>query len=511
MVLSNDERGWVMASVSGAACIIGASIICVDIIVRKFPSKRNFRIQDSDTFLSSSLSLSFGVMLFSALFSMMPSAKSSLQKGGMSPKAAAWTLIGCFLAGALGIQVISRLAHLFMPSHVVDCEHSHDEESAVKEPTEEDGQVRHEQAHPPSHDRSHGGSNAAYKQHGEHVHVQRPKISARKSTSAAADENGSATLPPGKSLSRRPSLQARLSQTLSSIASRSKSSCDCDGPCYGFSEPCGADCFKNMQTRQASTRSIIRQQLLRGESTASEQTPLLQSIRDENSPRPGHQGRMASDTVLQTKKLDSTPSLTNADTVIEEEEEDTHSLHRAKSHASLSSNQQRNGEQQPHHHHVPTNVFASIGLQTSIAIALHKLPEGFITFATNHANPKLGFSVFLALFIHNITDGFVLALPLYLAINNRAKAMFWASLLGGASQPLGAGVAAIIFKIAGSKNVAISENFYGAMFAVTAGIMTSVALQLFGESLELTHNKGLCMIFAFVGMGILGCSSALTA
>ncbi|TIA70128.1 Zinc/iron permease [Aureobasidium pullulans] len=384
MVLSNDERGWVMASVSGAACIIGASIICVDIIVRKFPSKRNFRIQDSDTFLSSSLSLSFGVMLFSALFSMMPSAKSSLQKGGMSPKAAAWTLIGCFLAGALGIQVISRLAHLFMPSHVVDCEHSHDEESAVKEPTEEDGQVRHEQAHPPSHDRSHGGSNAAYKQHGEHVHVQRPKISARKSTSAAADENGSATLPPGKSLSRRPSLQARLSQTLSSIASRSKSSCDCDGPCYGFSEPCGADCFKNMQTRQASTRSIIRQQLLRGESTASEQTPLLQSIRDENSPRPGHQGRMASDTVLQTKKLNSTPSLTNADTVIEEEEEDTHSLHHAKSHASLSSNQQRNGEQQPHHHHVPTNVFASIGLQTSIAIALHKLPEGFITFATNH-------------------------------------------------------------------------------------------------------------------------------
>ncbi|KAI5235328.1 Zinc/iron permease [Aureobasidium subglaciale] len=510
MGLSNDERGWVMASVSGAACIIGASIICVDIIVRKFPSKRNFRIQDSDIFLSSSLSLSFGVMLFSALFSMMPSAKSSLQKGGMSPKAAAWTLIGCFLGGALGIQVISRLAHLFMPSHVVDCEHSHDEEEAVKEPSEEDGQLRHEQAHPPSHDRSHGGSNSTIKQHGEHVHIQRPKIGTRKSTSAATIDNGSVNLPPGKSLSRRPSLQARLSQTLSSIASRSKSSCDCDGPCYGFSEPCGADCFKNMQTRQASTRSIIRQQLLRGESAASEQTPLLQGIREETAPRPGHQDRMASDTILQTKRSNGMLNPSNPDAVIEEES-DTHSLQHTKSHASLSSNQQQSGEQQHHHHHVPTNVFASIGLQTSIAIALHKLPEGFITFATNHANPKLGFSVFLALFIHNITDGFVLALPLYLAINNRAKAMFWASLLGGASQPLGAGVAALIFKIAGSKNVAISENFYGAMFAVTAGIMTSVALQLFGESLELTHNRGLCMIFAFVGMGILGCSSALTA
>ncbi|KAG9671107.1 Zinc/iron permease, partial [Aureobasidium melanogenum] len=509
MGLSNDDRGWVMASVSGAACIIGASIICVDIIVRKFPGKRNFKIQDSDTFLSSSLSLSFGVMLFSALFSMMPSARSSLQKGGMSPKAAAWTLIGCFLAGALGIQVISRLAHLFMPSHVVDCEHSHDEEAAVKEPSEEDGRIRHEQAHPPSHDRSHGGSNPTIKQHGEHVHIQRPKILPRKSTSAAADHNGVATLPPGKSLSRRPSLQARLSQTLSSIASRSKSSCDCDGPCYGFSEPCGADCFKNMQTRQASTRSIIRQQLLRGESNASEQTPLLHDIREGVTPRPGQQNRMASDTALQTKRTNGMPSL-SADVVIEEED-DSQSLHHTKSHASLASNNQHSGEQQHHHHHVPTNVFASIGLQTSIAIALHKLPEGFITFATNHANPKLGFAVFLALFIHNITDGFVLALPLYLAINNRAKAMFWASLLGGASQPLGAGVAALVFKIAGSKNVAISENFYGAMFAVTAGIMTSVALQLFGESLELTHNRSLCMIFAFVGMGILGCSSALTA
>jgi hypothetical protein len=57
-----------------AACIIGASIICVDLIVRKFPGKRNFRIQDSDIFLSSSLSLSFGVMVRSlTLFSLLVS------------------------------------------------------------------------------------------------------------------------------------------------------------------------------------------------------------------------------------------------------------------------------------------------------------------------------------------------------------------------------------------------------------------------------------------------------
>ena len=43
--------------------MFGASIIGVDLIIRRIPSKRNFRIQDSDAFLSASLSLSFGVMV----------------------------------------------------------------------------------------------------------------------------------------------------------------------------------------------------------------------------------------------------------------------------------------------------------------------------------------------------------------------------------------------------------------------------------------------------------------
>jgi hypothetical protein len=45
------------------ACVCGASIICVDIIVRMIPRYRNFQIANSDTFLSASLSLSFGVMV----------------------------------------------------------------------------------------------------------------------------------------------------------------------------------------------------------------------------------------------------------------------------------------------------------------------------------------------------------------------------------------------------------------------------------------------------------------
>lgn len=162
-----------------------------------------------------------------------------------------------------------------------------------------------------------------------------------------------------------------------------------------------------------------------------------------------------------------------------------------------------------HHHHVPTNAFLSIGLQTVIAIALHKFPEGFITYATNHASPSLGFNVFMALFVHNIAEGFSMALPLYMAIGSLWKAMLWSSALGGFSQPLGAAVAVLWFKIAKRSDILIDDVGYACLFAATAGIMTSVALQLFVESLSLNHNRNLSIVFAFLGMCLLGFSNAL--
>jgi hypothetical protein len=48
---------------SPLACIVGSSIICIDIIVRQIPGKRNFKIAESKVFLAASLSLSFGVMV----------------------------------------------------------------------------------------------------------------------------------------------------------------------------------------------------------------------------------------------------------------------------------------------------------------------------------------------------------------------------------------------------------------------------------------------------------------
>jgi ZIP family zinc transporter len=243
--------------------------------------------------------------------------------------------------------------------------------------------------------------------------------------------------------------------------------------------------------------------------TINESTPLLEGISEE-PPRPQtdhiNQAPTRYFTVSERPTQDTSDS--DGSETVNGARTDGNSIdiHKTSTNETTSSHHADH-----HHHHVPTNAFLSIGLQTSIAIALHKLPEGFITYATNHANPKLGFSVFLALFIHNITEGFAMALPLYLAINSRVKAMLISFVLGGLSQPIGAAVAAIWFKLAGQGEWAPSEGVYGGMFAVTAGIMASVALQLFSESLDLTHSRTLCMLGAFSGMGILGMSSALTA
>ncbi|KAI4599677.1 hypothetical protein KJ359_001413 [Pestalotiopsis sp. 9143b] len=509
MELDNDTRGWIMALVSGIACVLGASVICVDWLVRLFPGKKNFRVQDSDAFLASSLSLSFGVMIFMSLYSMLPEAKSYLKKGGFEEQPAGFLLIGCFVGGFLGIQVISRLCHRFLPSHVVDCDHTH------KEQTEDDHTHNgdaHQHSHASRHHRPshhHLPEDNALNGHasestpllrGEHRHDHDHDNDAQSSKTIAAANDSvddavtpKSTGPRDATVNRRPSLVQLFTKRVTSFAADSKANCDANGPCRGFSDPCGQECFKALNSRSSS--SLSRAPTFMRTTTETAHQANMETLDEESNEllaphRTRAPQRRTSRARSRGPSRDWSHNPQPADDCESEDSVDVEAQH---------------------HHHVPENAYLSIGLQTSIAIALHKFPEGFITYATNHANPSLGFNVFLALFVHNISEGFAMALPLYMALNSRIKAMGWSFLLGGLSQPLGAGIAVLWFKIAKHTNMTPDNAAYGCLFAVTAGIMASVALQLFVESLSLNHNRNLSIVFAFLGMTLLGLSTAFTS
>ena len=461
---------------------------------------------------------------------MLPNAQKYLQSGGLDPSPAAYTTIGCFLGGVIGIQFVSRILHHYIPSHVVDCDHDHDHnhEDEGSEDEDPDDNDHEDQDHLDCHQKSNGNLSEHTPLLTRSEDALRPGVGSRSQSAmvegADVVDVRYTTAPSTRTptLLARPSMQTRLTQRMSTFVTGAKGHCDEGGPCYGYGDPCGHHCLKAVS--RSPTRAFGRfsyagpprhPSLLRTATTGKDAAKFgIPSGADEES------NRLTPPTIFQKRPTMAQAASTQA--IFRGRRSSSHANKVALPDESTNGDANCKGSvhsqatdptepTEAHHHHVPENAFLAIGLQTSIAIALHKLPEGFITYATNHANPKLGFTVFMALFIHNITEGFAMALPLYLAINSRWKAMFWSSLLGGVSQPLGAGVAALWFKIAGNGGMKPGDTVYGCMFSITAGIMASVALQLFSESLSLTHNRNVCMAFAFLGMGILGVSFALTA
>lgn len=442
---------------------------------------------------------------------MLPKSKEYLIDGGFSPAAASYLLIGLFITGVMGIQLLSGLLHRCIPSHVVDCDHTHDEEHAAE--VEEMDEHHHENGHvsgipvvkimsTPEDEET----PLLARQTSISPPKQRTSSEGPYGPSDHASETSFTTTP----ASRRPSYMPRsLTRTFSRLATAATTPCSETGPCKGYSDPCGQDCFKGLNRRGSilPNGSVSRQSTYRSLSIMRAISPTpeaSESIPDNQSPGGNGQSR-----ALANGNAHSPTTRSQSATHHHHHSPGEH-LHPIKQDPHDAAESEHGGPE--HHHHVPTNAFMAIGLQTSIAIALHKAPEGFITYATNHANPTLGFAVFMALFIHNITEGFAMALPLYLALGSRVQAMFWSAFLGGFSQPIGAGVAALWFRLAKGTDGLGSpdEKVYGAMFAITSGVMASVALSLFSESLALSHNKNVCIAFAFLGMGILGISFAMT-
>lgn len=444
---------------------------------------------------------------------MLPESKSNLLDAGYTDQTAGAIVMGCFVGGFVGIQFVSRLLHRYMPSHVVDCDHTHDEPKDGAGDSKRQRRLRHH--HPHDHHPSrptvagrashhHGQPNGRLSEttplllnttRTEEHHHARSTGNLHVDTTQTIVAKSSA-----KSRPQRPSI-AQVQERVMSFVKDTKCNCDEGGICYGYSDPCGQECFKHVSTR------IVHPSRTTPLSRPPTGTLQADAVRDGDA----HPAAAAIEMPVSPGHSAASRDLPGGTSPVEEEEEEGEQEGNGKGIQSDDDVYHKgNGDvEAQHHHHVPTNAFLSLGLQTSIAIALHKFPEGFITYATNHASPTLGFSLFMAIFVHNISEGFAMALPLYMALGSRLRALAWSSILGGLSQPLGAAIAVLWFRVADGTHLSPGAVAYACMFAITAGIMVSVALQLFAEALCLDHNRNLCIFFGFLGMALLGVSNAV--
>lgn len=134
-----------------------------------------------------------------------------------------------------------------------------------------------------------------------------------------------------------------------------------------------------------------------------------------------------------------------------------------------------------------------VGIISMIAIILHNIPEGIITYLSSETNIKLGLSLTLAIALHNIPEGISIAVPIYYSTKSRGKALLY-TLISALSEPLGALLAYLFL------SKIINNIIMGIILSVIAGIMIQIAsYELIPTSLKY-KNKIRTIIFIIIGI-----------
>lgn len=247
--------------------------------------------------------------------------------------------IGYFIVGVVGLSIVTEIMHRSLPSSIVHCEHGgaskeHDHDEGFGSVAEERCESMHDHVHP--HERNLG------REHLPGSHYHQALVPHMEAVSPALPVTESTPLLSSPGQSRQPSLRIRIPDSVASLMT-GMAACTTEGPCHGFTEtiPCDRMCLPHIKASQ----------ILKTNSTE------------------GQGDRHATEIVME----------------VEEGEEDLeqglfhgfagHSAELPRRRGSHSSTSMDSHDLVLGHHHVPKNEFLSIGLQTSLAIALHKIPE----------------------------------------------------------------------------------------------------------------------------------------
>ena len=125
-----------------------------------------------------------------------------------------------------------------------------------------------------------------------------------------------------------------------------------------------------------------------------------------------------------------------------------------------------------------------VGVLSMIALMIHNLPEGILTFLSSSVNLKLGLKLGLAIMLHNIPEGIAIAVPIYYSTYSHKKGVVGA-LISGLSEPFGALLAfLLLYRF-------ISNTLISFILLFVAGIMISISINDIFEEAKKYSKKTL--------------------
>lgn len=411
-----------------------------------------FELKDNYLFMNGSLGFSSGCLIFTALYRILPEAAKFLSQSNYSSNYKQ-TLVAAFIAGIGACVFFNQILHYLTSESVVHCSHGGDDESISEGHSDSHVNKKHDSLplHPHNHLHLH-----------LHLHL---------SESSSLHHSHEHSHLEAETPDRPPSFVGEGPTELDPLLIRKKLT----GILHLFSPEDGEEEILG-ECRGLSSAELCLHE-------------------------------------LNTLHFCEIPTLRKVDT------EDGRSTELGLRHGDIydhrSTHNSIHGEEH-HHHHVnsPFSRLFLIGVQTILAITLHKFPEGFITYVTLETNPELGFSIFLSLLIHNFTEGFAMCLPLYYAFTNVRWRKTWAvcisAALGFCSQPLGA-LAGYFFiqKYGTGEEVDMGRLNYvfGILMSVTCGFLCVIAMLMYGLAISFSGKPNFVLVWCLSGMCIIGLSS----
>jgi len=134
-----------------------------------------------------------------------------------------------------------------------------------------------------------------------------------------------------------------------------------------------------------------------------------------------------------------------------------------------------------------------VGIFAMLALVLHNIPEGVVTYLTTTENTTLGISLAIAIALHNIPEGISISVPIYFSTKNKLKAI-WYTFISGISEFFGA-VLAYLF-LTGID----ASMFVDLLYSVIAGIMISLAVEELIPNAVRYSKKTYVAVYVVIGI-----------